>query len=128
MQGVMHQLHASRWCDVDETGPDILSYAYDRVSEAGYMLQGGAGAIWRKVTHPGGFLCSLAAGMGFAPGEGRTVLQQCIRRLITQEERACKYVRLCRRISRSSIGMTTCGPSKNVWRPNSSGTSRCWNR
>jgi hypothetical protein len=29
----MHQLHASSLCDIDETEPDILSHAYDRVSQ-----------------------------------------------------------------------------------------------
>ena len=43
----MHQPYASSVCDRDETEPDILSHAYDRVSEAGYRLQGGACAIWR---------------------------------------------------------------------------------
>ncbi len=37
-------------CDVDEAEPDTLSHTCDRVSEAGQMLQGGACAIWHKVT------------------------------------------------------------------------------
>ena len=73
----MHQPHASSLCDGDETEPDTLSYAYDRVSEAGHMLQGGAGALWHKVTRTrtGGVSCSLAAGMGFAPGDGAQAQQ-----------------------------------------------------
>jgi hypothetical protein len=68
----MHQPHASSLCDVDETEPDTLSHTCDRVSEAGHMLQGGAWAVWCKVTCTEGVPCSLAAGMGFAPGEGST--------------------------------------------------------
>jgi hypothetical protein len=67
-EGLMHQSHASSKCDMDEMEPDILSHACDRVSDAGHMLQGGACASWHKVTRTGGVLCSLAAGMGFAPG------------------------------------------------------------
>jgi len=40
-------------CDVDEAEPDTLSHTCDRVSEAGQMLQGGACAIWHKVTRIG---------------------------------------------------------------------------
>ena len=68
----MHQPHGSSWCDVDETWPDTLSHACDRVSEAGHMLQGGLWAVWRMVTRTRGVLGSLAAGMGFAPGEEST--------------------------------------------------------
>ncbi len=63
----MHQPRASSVYDRDETAYDILSPACDRVSEAGHILQAGAGVLWRQVTPPGGVLCSLAAGMGFAP-------------------------------------------------------------
>jgi hypothetical protein len=79
----MHQPHVSSWCDVDEMWPDTLSHTCDRVSEAGHMLQGESGAIWRQGTRTGGVPRSLAAGMGFAPGEGSTAPQQCIRRSIT---------------------------------------------
>jgi hypothetical protein len=68
----MHQPHASSLCDIDKTEPDTLSHTCDRVSEAGHMLQGEAGAVWRQGTRTRGVLCSLAAGMGFAPGEGST--------------------------------------------------------
>ena len=44
----MNQPHASSLCDVDETEHDTLSHAYDRVSEAGHMLEGGACAVWHK--------------------------------------------------------------------------------
>jgi hypothetical protein len=79
----MHQPHVSSLCDVDEMWPDTLSHACDRVSEAGHMLHGEAGAIWRQGTRTGGVPRSLAAGMGFAPGEGSTAPQQRIRRPIT---------------------------------------------
>ena len=72
MKGFMHQLHASSLGDVDETDPDTLSHAGDRMSDTGHMLQGGAGAVWRQGTRTRGVLGSLAAGMGFAPGEGST--------------------------------------------------------
>ena len=79
----MHQPHVLGWCDVDETGSDTLSHVCDRVSEAGHMLQDEAGAVWRKRTRTGGVPRSLAAGMGFAPGESSTAPQQRIRRPIT---------------------------------------------
>jgi hypothetical protein len=68
MEGLIHQPCASSLCDIDKTEPDTLPHACDRVSEAGHMLQDGACAIWRRVTRTGDVPCSLAAGMGFAPG------------------------------------------------------------
>jgi formate/nitrite transporter FocA (FNT family) len=44
----MNQPHALSLCDVDEAEHDTLSHACDRVSEAGYMLEGGACAVWHK--------------------------------------------------------------------------------
>ena len=79
----MHQPRASSVYDREGTAYDTLSPACDRVSEAGHMLQVGACALWRQVPPPGGVACSLAAGMGFAPGGGSTAPQQCIRRPIT---------------------------------------------
>ena len=74
----MHQPRVSSLCDIVETKCDTLSHACDKVSEAGHVLQGGACTLWHKVTCTGGVLCSLAAGMGFAPGGDSTALQQCI--------------------------------------------------
>jgi hypothetical protein len=74
----MHQPYASIVCDIDETEPDILSHAYDRVSEGGYRLQGGACAIWRKAPCIGSIPRSLAA--AWVLPQGKETLQQCFRR------------------------------------------------